>query len=273
MDYFREKVAIVTGGAHGIGRELSKLLGRMGAIVVIADIDLNGAKKTASEVKAEGGSATAVKVDVTKEAAVKKLVEKTVVDHKRLDMIFNNAGITVVGDMRDVKIEHFRRIIDINLWGVIYGTMSAYPIMVKQGFGHIINISSVSGLVPFPTGTPYATTKYAVVGLSESLRVEAEEFGVNVSVVCLGNIKSDIFKTGTFIKVSAEDVKNNIPIKMMETEKAALKILSGVSKNKGTIVFPIDSIFLWALHRIKPAFINPILRKMVKGFREMRKGK
>lgn len=273
MDYFRDKVVIVTGGAHGIGRELSKALGRNGAVVVVADIDLSGAKKTASEIEAEGGSATAVKVDVTKEAAVKKLVEKTAVDHKRLDMIFNNAGITVVGDMRDVKTEHLRHIIDVNIWGVIYGTMSAYPIMVKQGFGHIINISSVSGLVPYPTGTPYTTTKYAVVGLSESLRMEAEEFGVNVTVVCPGNIKSDIFKTGTFINVNAEDVKNNIPIKMMETEKAALKILEGVRRNKGIIVFPLDSIFMWTLHRIKPTLINPILRKMVKGFRGIRKGK
>ncbi len=168
MEDFTGKVAIVTGGASGVGRELSRALAGDGAIVVVADINLDGAKKTVSEIKAGGGTATAEKVDVTREADVKKLVEKTAGKHGRLDMIFNNAGVIVVGDMRDITAEHFRRIVDINLWGTIHGTMSAYPVMVKQGFGHIVNMASVAGLVPYSTGVPYSTTKHAIVGLSRT---------------------------------------------------------------------------------------------------------
>jgi NAD(P)-dependent dehydrogenase (short-subunit alcohol dehydrogenase family) len=273
MEYFKDKVVIVTGGASGIGRELSKALGRGGAVVVTADINLNGAKKTVSEIKAEGGKATAAKLDVSKEAAFKKLVEKTAKDHKRLDMIFNNAGIIVVGDMRDIKMESFRRIVDVNLWGVINGSMSAYPLMVKQGFGHIVNIASVAGLVPYPTGVPYATTKHAIVGFSSSLRAEGKGLGVKVTVVCPGNIKSNIYKDGTIVKAGWEDIMAQLPVEMMKTEKAVKKILSGVGKNKGIIVFPLDAVVIWMLNRIKPALLNPILKKMVKGFRELRGGK
>jgi NAD(P)-dependent dehydrogenase (short-subunit alcohol dehydrogenase family) len=273
MEDFKDKVVIVTGGASGIGRELSKALSRNGAVVVTADINLDGAKKTVSEIKAEGGNATAVQLDVTKEAAVKKLVENTAKEHKRLDMIFNNAGIIIVGDMRDISIEHFRRIIDVNLWGVIYGTMSAYPLMVKQGFGHIVNIASIVGLLPYPSAAPYSTTKHAIVGLSGSLRAEAKEFGVKVTVVCPGNIKSSIYKEGTVLKAGWKDVISKLPIEMMKTEKAARKILSGVRKNKAIITFPLDATILWMLYRIKPSLLNPIYKKMIGGFRELRGGK
>lgn len=273
MEYFKDKVVIVTGGASGVGRELSKALGRSGAVVVTADINLDGAKKTVSEIKAEGGNATAVKLDVTKEAAFKKLVQKTAKEHKRLDMIFNNAGIIVVGDMRDISLEHFHRIVDVNLWGGINGTMSAYPLMVKQGFGHIVNIASVAGLVPYPTGVPYATTKHAIVGFSSSLRAEAKGLGVKVTVVCPGNIKSNIYKDGTILKAGWKDIMARLPVEMMETEKAVRKILSGVRKNKAIITFPLDASIIWILHRIKPGLLNPILKKMVSGFRELRGGK
>jgi NAD(P)-dependent dehydrogenase (short-subunit alcohol dehydrogenase family) len=273
MEAFKDKVVIVTGGASGVGRQLSKTLAGGGAVVVVADINLEGANKTVSEIKAARGNATAVELDVTKEPDFKKLVEKTVKEHKRLDMIFNNAGIIVVGDMRDVTIKHFHRIVDVNLWGTINGTMSAYPVMVKQGFGHIVNIASVAGLVPYPTGVPYGTTKHAIVGLSTSLRAEGKSLGVKVSVVCPGNIKSNIYKDGTILKAGWEDIMAHLPVAMMDTEKAVDKILSGVRKNKAIIVFPLDASIIWMLNRIKPGLLNPILKKMVSSFRELRDGK
>ncbi|MBN2225214.1 MAG: SDR family oxidoreductase [Deltaproteobacteria bacterium] len=273
MEDFKDKVVIVTGGASGVGRELSKALAYGGAVVVVADINLEGANKTVSEIKAGGASATAAKLDVTKEADFKRLVEKTAREHKRLDMIFNNAGIIVVGDMRDVTIEHFRRIVDVNLWGAINGTMSAYPLMVKQGFGHIVNTASVAGLVPYPTGVPYSTTKHAIVGLSTSLRAEGKGLGVKVSVVCPGNIKSNIYKDGTILKAGWEDIMANLPVQMIETEKAIRKILAGVRKNKAIIVFPSDACLIWMLHRIKPGLLSPIHKKMVGSFRKLRGSK
>lgn len=270
MEGFKDKVVIVTGGASGVGRELSKTLSSSGAVVVVADINLEGAKKTASDIKAGGGNATAVKLDVTKETDFKKVVEKTAREHKRLDMIFNNAGIIVVGDMRDVTFKHFRRVVDVNLWGAINGTMSAYPLMVKQGFGHIVNIASVAGLVPYPTGVPYATTKHGIVGLSTSLRAEGKALGVKVTVVCPGNIMSNIYKDGTILKADWQDIMTRLPVEMIKTEKAVGKILAGVRKNKAIITFPLDASVIWMLHRIKPGLLNPILKKMVSSFRELR---
>jgi NAD(P)-dependent dehydrogenase (short-subunit alcohol dehydrogenase family) len=270
MEAFRDKVAIVTGGASGVGRELSKALAGRGAVVVVADINLEGANKTVSEIKAGGGNATAAKLDVTREPDFKTLVEKTARQHKRLDMIFNNAGIIVVGDMRDVTIKHFRHIVDVNLWGAINGTMSAYPVMVKQGFGHIINTASVAGLVPYPTATPYSTTKHAIVGLSTSLRAEGKSLGVRVTVVCPGNIKSNIFQDGTVLNVGWKDARDMLPVMMVSPEKAARKILSGVRRNKAIVTFPLDAYLLWMVNRIMPGLLNPLLRKMVNTFRELR---
>ena len=167
---FENKIAIVSGAASGIGRALCMEMGRRGAIVVATDINQAGAERVASDIASAGGAAHAAKLDVTRAEDVGKLVKDTADEHGRLDYIFNNAGIAVAGEVYDMNLDHWRRIVDINLWGVIYGTHAAYPIMVKQRFGHIVNVASAAGLVAFPTCTPYATTKHAVVGLSSSLR-------------------------------------------------------------------------------------------------------
>jgi short-subunit dehydrogenase len=107
--------------------------------------------------------------------------------------MLNNAGIALGGEVRDMDLEHWRRILDVNLWGVIHGTTAAYQVMVKQGFGHIVNTASLGGLIPEPMATAYATTKHAVVGLSTSLRAEAAELRVKVSVVCPGFVQTRTF--------------------------------------------------------------------------------
>jgi NAD(P)-dependent dehydrogenase (short-subunit alcohol dehydrogenase family) len=117
---------------------------------------------------------------------VQALVSDLVARYGVLDYIFNNAGISVCADARDLEIAHWRKVIDVNLMGVVYGTHAAYQQMVKQGHGHIVNIASLAGLVPFPTNAPYAASKHAVVGLSLSMRTEGEALGVKVSAVCPG---------------------------------------------------------------------------------------
>lgn len=193
MNCFQDKVAIVTGGGSGIGREVCVQLARAGAAVVVAaDINGEGAQETTNTVAAAGSQACAAQVDVAQSDAVQQLVDETVAKYGRLDYMFNNAGISIVGDMRDMTIDHWQHIVHVNLWGVIYGTMSAYPVMVKQGAGHIVNTSSMAGLVPAGTTTAYAATKHAVVGLSTSLRTEAANLGVMVSVACPAMVKTPI---------------------------------------------------------------------------------
>lgn len=267
---FKEKVAIVTGGASGIGRAVSQEMARRGTALVVSDINSKGAEETASGITGAGGKARAAHLDVTKAEDVQKLVEETASEYGRLDYIFNNAGIGIAGEVRDMSLDDWRRIIDINLWGVIYGTTAAYPLMIKQGFGHIVNTASTAGLSGFPTLASYCATKHAVVGLSTSLRHEAADFGVKVSVVCPGFVRTGIFEATTVLKAKREDILAKADPMSMDVDKAALKILRGVEKNKQIINFPFNARLAWWLHRLNPSILSPLKAKAMRDFRKTR---
>lgn len=268
MHSFQDAIAVVTGGASGIGRALCEELGRRGAVVVVTDVNEAGARQVAAGICSAGGRASGVRLDVRDAAAVRRLCEETVAAHGRLDYVFNNAGFAVLGEVRDLGPEHWRSIVDVNLWGVIHGVNAAYPLMVRQGAGHIVNTASVAGLAGFPTATPYATTKYAVVGLSLSLRAEAEDLGVRVSVVCPGFVQTGIFEAGIYVGARKEELLETIPVKLMDVADAARAILRGVEKNRAVIVFPGYARFFWWLTRLHPAVAGLLHRKAVRDFRK-----
>ncbi len=270
-DFFTDKIAIVTGAASGIGRALSYEMGNMGAVVIAADINLEGAEKTASFIKSNGGRAHARYLDVTKTGEVEGLIEKTVKEEGRIDYMFNNAGIGIAADMRDMDLGHWRKIVDVNLWGVIYGTLAAYRVMVDQGFGHIVNTASLAGLVPIPITTAYTMTKHGVVGLSAALRAEASDLGVKVSVVCPGMIDTDIIYSGLLLNVERKDALDSLKLKLMDPAKAARLILSGVRKNRSIIKVTLHARIFWWLFRISPSLFYPICLQSVKDFRKIRR--
>jgi short-subunit dehydrogenase len=206
-------------------------------------------------------------VDVTSQQEVFDLVART----GRLDYMFNNAGICIQGEVRDMTMEMWRKIVDVNLWGVVYGTMAAYPVMIRQGSGHIVNVASAAGLIAFPTQVAYSTTKHAVVGLSGALRVEAEQFGVNVTVVCPGFIDTNIAKTTPVLKARMEDVLARVPFKMLPADWLARVVLRGVARNRALIVAPFYARVMWWLSWLFPGFMQKTLgRKMVRDFRALR---
>ncbi len=245
----QDQVAIVTGGASGIGRGIGQALANQGAQVVLADIDRELAEKAAEGM---GGRAQVARVDVTDAAAVQKLVDDTIAEHGRLDFMFNNAGIAIFGEVRDMSLDLWRRIVDINLNGVIHGVAAAYPRMIEQGFGHIINTSSGTGLIPSPIATAYSTTKHAVVGLSTSLRAEAVDLGVKVSVVCPGFIETPMKDSLTYLELNKKKMLDQLPIKFYSPEYCAKVVLRGIAKNKAIITVTPLAKLAWILYRWFP---------------------
>jgi NAD(P)-dependent dehydrogenase (short-subunit alcohol dehydrogenase family) len=267
---FHNQTAIVTGGASGIGRALCQELARRGALAVVADIDYDGAQAVASAIAAAGGRAVAAPLDVTRAADVERLVADTVRAHGRLDYMFNNAGIGVAGEVRDLSLDDWRKAVDINLWGVIYGTTAAYAAMLGQGSGHIVNIASAAGLIGEPGLAPYSVTKSAVVALSAALRAEAESLGVRVSVVCPGFVDTAIYENAIGVKIDKDEFLAKLPVRLVSAPDAARAILRGVERNAAIIVFPFYARLMWWLTRINPSALGGFHRRMLANMRKDR---
>ena len=170
-------------------------------------------------------------------------------------MLCRFRGIGLAGDMKDFTPEDWKLNVEVNLWGVIYGIHAVYPLMIEQGFGHIVNTASGAGLTPKPGMTPYSTIKHAIVGLSTSLRAEAVDYGVNVSVVCPGYIATNIMNTSQYKNIDSEKLKaklSKLPIKPTTPEKCAEVVLKGVLKNKSIITVTALAAIDWLLYRISP---------------------
>lgn len=268
MSKFRNQVAIITGGASGIGRAIGQQLAHHGAVVVLADINEELAKETAENIISNGGKARAVKVDVTDADAVQKVVDDTVTAHGRLDYMFNNAGVALFGEVRDMTLAQWRQIVDINLYGTIYGVAAAYPHMIKQGSGHIVNIASVAGLTPMPISTAYSATKHAIVALTTALRSEAADLGIRTSVVCPGFIDTPMKDTLTYLEVDKQNAIDGLPVKFCSADNCARIVLKGVAKNKPIItVTPLAKI-LWLFYRLSPSLTFWISRFAVRDFQK-----
>ena len=264
MSIFTGKIALVTGAASGIGQGLAEALADAGARVTATDINLEGLEANVRFQNRSGQAVRLEKLDVTDYGAFEKLIDDVVSREGRLDYIFNNAGIAIAGDLRDLTIEHWRPVLDVNLNGVVYGSLLGYRQMVKQGFGHIVNLSSIEGLIPFPTTASYVTSKFAVMGLSQSLYVEGADLGVKVSVVCPGFVRTAIFDVSPMINMSREEwLKANARWERFAVtpEKCAEIILKGVAKGKTIIMVTGLAHVMWRLARLHPSFLLKFIRK------------
>ena len=175
---YQDATAIITGGASGIGRTMALELVSRGCTVILADRQIVLAEELAASIVADGGNAWARELDVCDYPAVQALVDETVAKTGRLDYMFNNAGIAVGGMTHDLEVDDWDISIDVNIRGVTNGVQACYKLMVAQGFGHIVNTASMSGLIPSTNSVPYSTSQFAVVGLSQALRIEAESLSL-----------------------------------------------------------------------------------------------
>jgi NAD(P)-dependent dehydrogenase (short-subunit alcohol dehydrogenase family) len=269
---FKNRTAIVTGGAAGIGRALCERLADAGARVVVADINGHGAEHVAALIRQRGAQAESAQADVSDATQIETLVGDIAAKHGRLDFMFNNAAVAAVGELRDGNIEDFRRIVELNLFWVVHGTMAAYRVMLRQGFGNIVNVSSMTGLMPTPILTAYSATKWAIVGFTTAVRIEAAGLGVKVSVACPSLVRTDIAERNTYWNVRKEDYIRWLPWKrlMLTPAQAADAILRGTARNKQMIVFPLSASLGWRIYRICPSIFGPLFRRTLEGFRALR---
>ncbi|HEY3353590.1 MAG TPA: SDR family oxidoreductase [Polyangia bacterium] len=250
-------VAFISGGASGIGAALGRALATRGAQVVLADRDLPEASATARQI---GAAARAEGLDVRDAAAFDAAVGRALKHYGRLDYVFNNAGTGVGGEVKDYTLDDWRYIVDVNLMGVIHGVQAAYPRMIAQGFGHIVNTASMAGLLPSPFITSYTATKHAVVGLSQALRIEARAHHVRVSVVCPGAVRTPILvaggkygRPGKLEVPAARQLEMWERLRPMDPDVFAGKVLGHVARDEAIIVEPWWWRAVWWLGRLSPA--------------------
>lgn len=271
-------IAIITGGASGIGAALSRAMVARGDTVVVADIDAEGAELHAKHLNETGpGRAWAAPLDVRDASAVQDLVDQVVRTEGRLDVMVNNAGIGIGGEMAELSLAHWDRAIDVNLRGVVHGVQAAFPVMVRQRRGHIVNTASLAGLVPAPLLTPYSMTKHAVVGLSLSLRPEAASHGVRVTAVCPGFTDTPILdKAGPedlpkpALAERGREMATKAQRHLYDADLLAADILRGMDRNKALVVAPRSARVAWRAVRLAPGLSSAVGRLEMRYLNKLR---
>jgi NAD(P)-dependent dehydrogenase (short-subunit alcohol dehydrogenase family) len=260
MTDVRGKVAVITGAGSGIGRALAYDLARRGAAVAISDIDATGLGETARQVRIIGAKIGETRLDVTDRAAVLRYADEVAAEFGTVNIVINNAGIAFTGDIEKMSFEQIERVIDVDFWGVVNGTKAFLPHLIASGDGHVVNISSLFGLMAMPGQSAYNAAKFAVRGFTEALREEMLVNGHPVHVTCVhpGGIKTAIARNaGTVDGEDQAALAEFFDRKLARTspESAAKAIVRAVIGNRPRSVVGLDAKLLDLLVRITgPAY-------------------
>lgn len=279
MKSFTDKVAAITGAGSGIGRQLAYHLVGAGAEVALSDVDEAGLGQTAARCRELGARRVSeTRVDVADRAAVHGWADEVALAHGRVNMIFNNAGVALASTLEGTTYEDFEWIMGINFWGVVHGTKAFLPHLRASGEGHVVNISSIFGIIAVPGNGTYNATKFAVRGFTEALRQELELSGAPVSATSVhpGGIKTNIARAARMHASVAElvgDVEASRAsfdkLFITEPESAARTILDAVRKNRRRVLVGPDARVIDAVQRLLPSAYQRLslaaARRRVKG--------
>jgi len=219
--YQHEKVAVVTGSSTGIGFETSLLLSRNGFYTYATMRNLNKSQRINDVAKSENLPLKVLQLDVTDDRSVKDAIKQIKDESSRIDILVNNAGYGVMGAVEDLSLEEFKSQFETNFFGVIRVTKEVIPIMRNQGSGNIINVSSVGGKIGIPLNSAYISSKFALEGLSESIRYELEQFGIDVILIEPGVVKTNFFENADVI------INNNTGNKTSVYSQLTQKLFEG----------------------------------------------
>lgn len=268
MKQLQGKVAAITGAGSGIGQALAIELSKMGCEVAISDKNEMGLKETEAKVRAVGVKCTSCLLDVADREAVYAWADKVVADHGRVNLIFNNAGVALSETVESMSYDNFEWLMNINFWGVVHGTKAFLPYLKQAGEGHVINVSSVFGMIGVPTQSAYNAAKFAVRGFTESLREEMAIEGANVNVSCVhpGGIKTNIVRSSRIGEVGKAGTSDRSKaVKMFDKAarttptEAANVIIDGVLKDKPRILIGTDARVIDTMQRLLPTGYQKIL--------------
>jgi len=264
METFEDKVAAITGAGSGIGRSLARELAGRGAHLALCDIDEDGLAETVALCEGSGVKVTSQRVDVADRAAVEAWAERVVAEHGRVNLVFNNAGVACGATVEGVSYEDFEWLMNINFWGVVYGTKAFLPHLVASGDGHIVNMSSVFGLISVPAQSAYNSSKFAVRGFTDALRMELEAArnGVSATTVHPGGVKTNIARNARMDEaVMGRDAADFDKIAMTTPDKAARLILAAVQKNKRRVLIGPDAKFIDFVSRLPAGLYQSVLAR------------
>jgi NAD(P)-dependent dehydrogenase (short-subunit alcohol dehydrogenase family) len=267
MTFLKDGVGVVTGAGSGIGRALARQLAAAGSALALADIDEAGLEQTVQTLEKKSAITTHV-VDVAKEESVKSYADEVKERHGRVTLLINNAGVSLHGDFEEISLGDFRWLMDINFWGMVYGVKHFLPMLKGESRAHIVNLSSVFGLIAPAGQAPYAASKFAVRGFTEALRHELEGSDVFVSCVHPGGIRTPIARhsrsgAGTPAARREENIARFERLARTPPEAAAARILRGVERCEPRILIGSDAYLIDFLQRLRPAtYWKSLARKL-----------
>lgn len=268
MKNFQNKVAAITGAGSGIGQQLAVLLAKEGCHLSLSDVNETGLLQTFELIKNLDVRVTIKKLDVSDRDVIQVWANETVKDHGFVNMIFNNAGVALASTVEGATYEELEWIMNINFWGVVYGTKTFLPLIKQTGDGHIINISSLFGLTAQPTQSAYNATKFAVRGFTESLRQELDMENNGVSALCVhpGGIKTNIANSAKMsdsvrsLGINPDkSAKSFNKLLRCPPEDAARQILQAVKKDKRRLLIGNDAKALDLLQRLLPTGYQKVI--------------